>query len=846
MIGDFLLALTWARRELRTGTAGFRVFLACLALGVAAIAGVGAVSQAIQEALQRDARALAGGDIIVQTSYEPPAPPAMAYLQQESVRLSEGLEMRVMAGGADANRRRLAELKSVDSEYPIYGEVVLTPSMPLAEALSHQDGVWGAVAAQDLFDLLGLEPGDPITVGSQTYQLRAVLTREPDQSTGLANFGPRLMVGNESVEGTGLLLPGSLIRYKYRLGLPSGTNLDEWVVQTQLDLPETYWRLTPAHRAAPGLTQMVQRLTLFLTLVGLTALLIGGIGVANAVQSYLAGKSQTIAMLKCVGASARVIFLTYAIQVLALASLGVLIGSVIGAAAPLVLTYVLESLLPVELVPSIYPRSVAMGAAFGFLTTGAFGLWPLLKARRVPAARLFRDMIAPAAGRPHVLEAMAISAFYLALAFLAVVTAIDKWFALYFVGGVSAAFVLFSVSALGLSFIARRLLQTPLARWRASLRLALANLCRPGAPTASVVLSLGFGVTVLVAVASIEANFGRTLQEELPDSAPTFFFIDIQPGQFDSFRETVNTIPGDHNLTHAPMLRARITKLNGQPAKPENVHPSVRWALQGERGLTYRASPPDTGEIVSGGWWPEDYRGAPKISFSAEIANGLGIGVGDTMTFNVLGRELTGEVASLRNVDFRNIRMEFTTIFSPGLIEKAPHTILATTETPPEQASAMVRAIGERFANITAIRVKEALERMDALIRQIGNAIRVIAAVGLVAGVLVLASAVAAGQQARRRDAVVLKVLGATRPNILGTYLWEFGALGVGTVVIAAVIGGLAGYVVVDEVMGMAWETPWQTIMLTAPIALAITLVAGFAGVWQALGQKPAPFLRNP
>ena len=199
MIGDFLLALTWARRELRTGTAGFRVFLACLALGVAAIAGVGAVSQAIQEALQRDARALAGGDIIVQTSYEPPAPPAMAYLQQESVRLSEGLEMRVMAGGADANRRRLAELKSVDSEYPIYGEVVLTPAMPLAEALSHQDGVWGAVAAQDLFDLLGLEPGDPITVGSQTYQLRAVLTREPDQSTGLANFGPRLMVGHESV-----------------------------------------------------------------------------------------------------------------------------------------------------------------------------------------------------------------------------------------------------------------------------------------------------------------------------------------------------------------------------------------------------------------------------------------------------------------------------------------------------------------------------------------------------------------------------------------------------------------------------------------------------------------------
>lgn len=841
-----LLALTWARRELRSGLAGFRVFLACLALGVGAIAGVNAVSQAIQEALQRDGRALAGGDVIIRTFYEPPPPHLRAYLREEAARLSSSIEMRVMAGGSDVTQRRLAEMKAVDGLYPLYGAIGLEPAIPLAEAIGERDGRWGAVAEQGLLDLLGISVGDPISVGDRVYELRAVVTREPDRSMGLANFGPRLMVAEDSVAGTGLLLPGSLVQYRYRLALPGGQSPEAWTAATEDRFPEAVWRLTPASQASPGLAQMVKRMTLFLTLVGLTALLIGGIGVANAVQSFLSAKAGTIAMLKCVGAPASTIFLTYGFQVTALALVGIAAGCVIGAASPFVLGAVLESVLPVSLAPTIYPRALLLGAAFGLLTTAAFGLWPLLKARKIPAARMFRDMVAPGGSRPGWVELAAIACLFGALAALAVVTAVDKRFALAFVGGVGLAFVLFIGAAIGLAGIARRLLATSVARWRASLRLALANLCRPGAPTVSVVLSLGFGVTVLVAVSAIEANLGRTLQDDLPESAPTFFFIDIQPNQLEAFNETVRSIPGEHELTEAPMLRARISKINGEMADPAKVAPNVRWSLQGERGLTYRAMPPDNAELLAGEWWPADYQGPPLISFSAQLAAGYGIGVGDRLTFNILGREIEGTIANLRNVEFNSIRMEFTTIFAPGAIEAAPHTILATTRTPPEQASALVRAVGERFANITAIRVKEALEAVNSLIGQIGAAIRVIAVVGLIAGVLVLASAVAAGQQTRRRDAVVLKVLGAARLNVLAVYLWEFGALGLGTVAIAAAIGGAAAFVVVTEVMGMPWETPWLAILATAPLALAITLVAGFAGVWQALGQKPAPLLRNP
>jgi putative ABC transport system permease protein len=519
---------------------------------------------------------------------------------------------------------------------------------------------------------------------------------------------------------------------------------------------------------------------------------------------------------------------------------------VLGALAPFVLAVVLESLLPVRLEPGLYPGALALGAAFGVLTTAAFALWPLLKSRRIAPARLFRDLVAPTGGWPTPVEVAAIAGLLILLAALAVLTAEQRGFALWFVGGVAAAFVVFLLAAQALAGIARRSMRTGVARRRPSLRLALANLCRPGAPTVSVVLSLGFGVTVLVAVAGIEANLGKTLRDDLPAEAPTLFFIDIQPNQLASFRATVASIPGDHRLEARPMLRARIVKINGQSAREEDVAEDVRWALRSERGLTFQARQPETGRLVAGAWWPEDYRGEPLISFHAGIAKGFGVGVGDTLTFNILGREITARIANLRAVDFRSVRMQFTTIFAPGTLEAAPHTILATTHTPPEQVSALVRAVSASFPNVSAVRVKEALDSFDHLIRQIGNAIRVVASVGLLAGVLVLASAVAAGQQARRRDAVILKVLGATRPTVLAVYLWEFGILGLGTVAIAAAIGSVAAYIVVSEVMRLAWSLPLGAILLTAPLALVITLVAGFAGVWQALGQKPAALLRNP
>jgi putative ABC transport system permease protein len=842
---DLALAFTWARRELRAGLGGFWVFLTCLALGVGAIAGVNAVSLAVQEALQRDARALAGGDVVVRTSYQPATAEHIAFLTATSQTLSHGLEMRVMAGGNDATQRRLAEFKAIDNAYPVAGAFLLEGGGNLPDALAKRDGQWGAVAEQGLLDLLDLAVGDPISIGAQTYTVRGVIQREPDRATGLASFGPRLLVALPSVEGTGLILPGSLIRYIYRVALPANADAIVWSDALEERFPTAGFRITPASRAAPGLSETVGRLTLFLTLVGLTALLIGGIGIANAVQSYMGTKTGTIAMLKCVGAPSRVILLTYGLQTAALALLGIGVGLILGALAPFALAIVLESLLPVTLEPGLYPGALALGAAFGVLTTAAFALWPLLKSRRIAPARLFRDLVAPTSGRPTLVEIAIIFGLLALLAALAVLTAEQRGFALWFVGGVALAFVLFFAAAHALAVVARRLVRTALARWRASLRLALANLCRPGAPTVSVVLSLGFGVTVLVSVAAIEANLGRALRDDLPATAPTFFFIDIQPNQLEAFRQTVASIPGDHELTARPMLRARIVKINGRPAREEDVAENVQWALRSERGLTFQAEQPAEGPIVAGKWWPANYQGPPLISFHAGIAAGFGVGVGDVLTFNILGREISATIGNLRALDFRSIRMQFTTIFAPGTLERAPHTILATTRTPPEHASELVRAVSAKFPNISAVRVKEALEVFDKLIRQIGNAIRVIAAVGLLAGVLVLASAVAAGQQARRRDAVILKVLGATRANVLATYLWEFGILGIGTVAIAAAIGSTAAYIVVTEVMGMQWSMPWLAVLLTAPLALAITLIAGFSSVWQALGQKPGPILRN-
>jgi putative ABC transport system permease protein len=835
------LAVRLARRDLRGGLKGFRVFIACLALGVAAIAGIGSVSTALLEGLHDDARAMLGGDFDIRLVHRRASAEQRAWLDAHAT-VSEVATVRAMARPAAGDGRPLlVELKAVDDRYPLFGALETQPEIDPATGLGLRDGVRGALVDPALVARMDLSVGDRIRIGDAAFEMRGTIRQEPDRGAQMFTLGPRVLVDWAGIEAAGLLQPGSLAYYHYRVRLAQGEAPAAWRAALNAAFPDAGWRVRGPHDAAPRVTRTIERVTLFMGFVGLTALLVGGVGVGNAVGSYLTGRLRTIATLKSLGAANRVILGLYGVQVLAIAALAILIGVAVGAAVPLFAVPLLAARLSFTAAATVHVLPMAVAAAFGLLTTVAFATVPLARAARVSAAHLFRSRVAALDAAVPLTAKVVVAAALALLAALTVAVASDWVLALWFVLGAAVAVVLLRGIAAGITALARR--AGPVRH--PGLRLALANLCRPGAPAASMVVSLGLGLTLLVAVAVIEANLAHEVEDVMPARAPSFFLLDIQPDELAALDALVRDQPGSVEVEQVPMLRGRITAVNGTAPEDMDIPPDTAWVFKGDRGLTWAAKPPADTTLTAGTWWPPDYHGPPLVSLDAGIAGALGLKPGDTLTVNILGRPVEVTIANLRKVEWRRLGINFVMIFSPGLLESAPQSYLATVRIDAGGQAGLEQAIAERFPAVSIVSVREALEQVARVLDDVMAAIRAVAAVALMAGVLVLTGAVAAGRHRRIYDAVVFKVLGATKWSVAGTFALEFGLLGLVTAAIAAVLGCAVGFAVLTEFMHLGFRLPAGAAVGTALAALVVTLALGFAGTWRALGRPAAAVLRT-
>jgi putative ABC transport system permease protein len=358
-------------------------------------------------------------------------------------------------------------------------------------------------------------------------------------------------------------------------------------------------------------------------------------------------------------------------------------------------------------------------------------------------------------------------------------------------------------------------------------------------------VSIGLGLSTLAAVALIEGNVQREITEQLPANAPSFFFVDIQDSQLPGFESLVHAQPGVEEVRQVPNMRARIVAVNGVPADQVHASAETQWALRGDRGLTYAATPPPGTRIVAGSWWPADYDGAPLVSFDASLARGWGVGIGDTIRVNVLGRDIDLKVASLREIAWQSLSLNFTLMASPGLLQHAPHTHIATVRVAGPNQGRLLRAVTDALPNVTGIRVEDVLAAVAALLDQVAAALATTGSLTLIAGALVLVSGVAAGQRRRTQEAVILKAVGATRRQIRVAWMVEFAALGVTAGAIAALVGTLASFGVVRYIMHIDWVFLPGTLVGTLVASLAMMLAFGYAGTATALRAKAAPMLRN-
>jgi putative ABC transport system permease protein len=840
------LAFRYALRELRGGLRGFYVFIACIALGVMAIAGVGSVAASLGDGLAREGRTLLGGDVAFSMIQREAKPEDVAFLRSRGS-LSVAATLRAMAR-ADNGQLALVELKAVDAAYPMLGAVTLDPKMPLPALFAERNGVFGAAVDSTLLARFDLKLGDRVNVGNTTFELRSVVVAEPDKLAGNVGLGPRFLTSEAGLRATGLLQPGSLVRWIYRVKLPDNAADDRaaaaFIADARAASPEAGWEIRSRANASPQLERTISRFTQFLTLVGLAALLVGGVGVANAVKSHIDRRRDVIATFKAVGATGRDVFTIYTTQVVVLAALGSVIGLAVGAAMPFAIVGLFGKILPLPVVPSLHFDELALSFIYGLLTALAFGLWPLGRVHDVPVAALFRETVASTWHRPR-WRYLALMALVIAtLVAVAIGLAYDKRVAAVFVASSIAVFLLLRAVAAGLMALAQRLPRPRMTM----LRLAIANIHRPGALTPSVVLSLGLGLAVLVTITQIDGNLRRQFLAALPERAPSFYFIDIPSSEADRFDAFLKKLAPDSTIEEVPMLRGRIVGARGVKADELKASQDSEWVLQSDRGLTYTGEIPKGSKIVEGEWWGADYRGPPLVSMEKKIADGLQLKIGDEIVVNVLGRDIPAKIANLRNIDWQGLGINFVLVFSPNAFKGAPHSHVATlteASSDPTADARIIRQVADAFPMVTSVRVREALETIGTVVSNLALAIRGASAVTLISAILVLGGALAAGHRHRVYDAVILKTLGATRVRLLGAYALEYMMIGFATAIFGVIAGSIAAWLIVTRLMTLSFV--WQAGSAAGVVAAAllVTVGLGLAGTLLALNQKPATVLRN-
>ena len=841
------LALRYAWRELRGGLRGFGVFVACIALGVMAIAGVGSVAQSLADGLSRAGSAILGGDLNFSLVQREANDGERSFLERKGA-VAAVATLPTMARTGDG-RTTLVEIKAVDGGYPLFGTVATEPDIPFSTLLARNGDAFGAAADPALLTRLDLKLGDRITIGKATIELRTVLKNEPDRLSGGIGLGPRLLVSQEALRASALLQPGSLVRWRYRLRLPAAGSTDSAVSaveqQARTEFPDAGWDIRTRKKASPQLERNVERFSQFLTLVALTALLVGGVGVANAVASHLARKRDAIATMKALGATGAEVFGIYCSQIVLVALFATLIGAGSGAALPFAIVALFGGVIPLPVAPAFYPAELFLSIAYGLLTALAFAMWPLGRAHDISVSMLFRDQVAAERAWPRRRYVIATALIIAVLAALAILAAYDRRLAIMFVVSAAVIFLALRLVAMLTMALARRL-----PRQRSTLmRLAVTNIYRPGALTPSVVLSLGLGLSLLVTLVEIDSNLHRQFAAALPEKAPSFFFIDIPSADAERFDAFVRGRTPGSVLERVPMLRGRIIAAAG--IKAENLKPGEgsAWVLRGDRGITYAAALPAGSRLVAGDWWPADYSGPPLVSLENRTAEDLKLKLGDAITVNVLGRSVTARIANLRAVDWQSLGINFVLVFSPGTFAGAPHTDIATLTfadggTPAEEA-ALIKTLADAFPTVSAIRVKDALDAVDHIVGNLVLGLRGASSVALIAAALVLGGALAAGQRFRIYDAVVLKTLGATRLRLMMAYALEYLLIGLAAVIFGVAAGSVTAQLVITRVMEFSFVWMALPAVATAVSALLITVLLGLTGTFSALGHKPVEVLRN-
>ncbi len=836
-------ALPWrtawaiARRDLNRRFRGLRLLLVCLFLGVGALAAIGTLTGAIRDELQARGQEILGGDLEVTVWQRPLATREMIMLQGLG-KISGGLRMQANASTATAAAP--IELKSVDENWPMFGKFTLKDGRTAAEPPAGE-----AWLAEGAAERLGISKGDSFRLGTITLKVGGIIDNEPDRLGEGFALGPTVIVGFGVPASAGLTAPGAMYQGKYRVAFEKPRDADAVAKAIEKAFPSSGFEYRTAANASPGADRFVSRMGQFLVLVGLAALVIAGIGIGGGVGSYLEARRTSIATLKILGAASRDITRIYALQLGAAALAGALAGVAAGIAVTPLLAWALGALLPVETGLVFDPAALLRAAAFGLLVALVFAAPPLAKARRFPAMALMREGVAPL-GQSWRALALPIGGGLAGILGLALIGTPQPLLSAEFLAGAAVLLGLLALLGLALRRGAAKLPRpgNPL------LRSALANIHRPGAQTGALVTALGFGLSAFVLLAGVQTSLDANIQRSIPREAPDYFVLDIPRAELGSFEALVKAQSPQAAIRSVPTLRGKILAFGPKDHMTRVADlkeiPDGAWPLRGERGLTYADTVPEGNVITQGKWWGPDYSGEPLVSIDEKLADAVGLKIGDYLTIGLLGVERTARIASFRRIDWQSLGFNYVLVFTPNAIADAPHNLAATIDLPAgAKTGPLLRKLVATFPSSSVIEVGQVLGEARTILAQVGNAILAAASVAVLAGLAVLLGAIAAARASRLYDNVILRVLGASRRQLLLLQLAEYGLLAGLLAVVALVLGSALAWLVIVEMFEFDWLPDWPRILEVLGAGLALVLAFALGGSLPLLRARPAQVLRT-
>ncbi|HXO22377.1 MAG TPA: FtsX-like permease family protein [Thermoanaerobaculia bacterium] len=840
-------------RECRGAAGRLGFFVACLAVGVAAVVAVAGLSSSLDSGLRAEARQLLAADLVVEGSQPlPPGTDLLRSIDLPGVRRTDVKEMVTVVSAPGVagwpgrpGASQLVELKAIDGEYPFYGKLELLPRSPLADLLRADT----AVVAPELLSRLGLKVGDPLLIGGQTFRIAGKVLSEPDRISISLTLGPRVFLNGAGLGRTTLVARGSRVNNKTLIKLPDGASPPEVTAaagRLRRSLPHpSFYRVETYREGQPALRTNFQRIGTFLGLVALLSLFVGGIGVAQSVRAWLASRMDAIAILKCLGMRPREILALYLGQTALLGLAGSLAGMAVGAAVQTLLPYLFPDLIPAELIRVWQPTALLRGLGLGLGVAILFSLPPLAGVLRVPAARVLRRDAEPLPGhRPIVAGTLAALA-----AGILVMAALQSgsWLrGAQFTGGVVGVTLALTLAALAVVWGVRRLPRGFGGFSNMAIRHGLAALARPGAATMGAIVALGLGVLVVLAMSLVERRLSQELTSELPVGAPSAFLVDIQPDQWPGVERLLRQA-GASRVESVPVVMARLTAIDGRGVERmagRMPRGGRRWALTREQRLTYMAKLPEDNVIVAGKLWSDPRKA--EVSLEQEFANDLGVGLGSTLTFDVQGVPIDLTVTSLRTVNWQTFGINFFLVVEPGVLESAPQQRLAVAHLPRGGEQRVQDLLAARYPNVTLLKIREILEKIVHVLRRIGLGVRFLGGFTVLAGIAILAGAVSAGAGRRGLEVALLKTLGVTRRGVMATFAVEYALIGLVAGVIGAAGGAVLSWAVVTRGFTLRWEP--QTLPLLAAVAgsILLTVIAGIGASFRALERRPIEVLRSP